>query len=198
MPSELQYNEKELLTRLAAGEEPAFRQLFGQYKQRIYSFAFFLTRSESLAEEITQEIFIKIWINREKFTEINYFASWLRTLVRNQAYTYLRRIAHEKLILHEISLGMAHDSLSTETDVTDREYGRLLHQAIEQLPPQQKKVYLLSRKDGLKHKAIAAEMDISVNTVKNHLKAALKSIRSFLDSHTDSLVLIAMALIFKE
>ena len=195
MPSDLLHTEKELLTRLTNGDEPAFRRLFDLYHQRVYSFAFFLTHSEILAEEIVQEVFIKIWMNREKFTEINYFASWLRTVVRNQAYTYLRRIAHEKLILQELSHTSPH---STETEVLDREYSLLLQQAIEQLPPQQKKVYLLSRKDGLKNDAISAEMGISVNTVKNHLKAALKSIRSFLDARTDALILVAMALFFKE
>lgn len=147
-----------------------------------------------MAEEITQEIFIKIWASRSELTEINYFNSWLKTLIRNFTYNYLRRIAHEKMIFADI-----HSNLKTEATVNTMEaleYKQLLQKAIEQLPAQQKKVYLLSRRDGFKHEEIAQEMNLSINTVKNYMKLALESIRLFLDNHTDAMILLALAIFF--
>lgn len=196
--SKKQYDEKDLLLQVALGDEPAFHHLFDQYKQKIYSFSYYLTRSEAMAEEITQEVFIKIWIHRERLQEINYFTSWLKTIVRNHAYNYLLRIANEKLNLQKAASGIEYEACVTETDVLGREYDKLLDQAISQLSPQQKKVYLLSRKEGLKHKTIADEMGITVNTVKNHMKAALNAIRSYLETHTELMVLVALTLFFRE
>lgn len=158
----------------------------------------FLTRSELMSEEITQEIFIKIWTHRSELTEINYFNSWLKTVIRNFTYNYLRRIAHEKIILANIQISSETQSSITENTVTFREYEQLLQKAIDQLPEQQKKAYLLSRKNGLKYEAIATEMNLSPNTVKKHIRLAIHSIQHFLDSHTDIMILVALALFFKD
>ncbi len=198
MSSPLKYDEITVLTRVARGDEPAFHQLFDQYKQKVYSFAFYLTRSEAMAEEITQEIFIKVWIHRKILSEINYFTSWLKTIVRNQSYNYLRRIANEKIMLRGIASSAEFQASVTETDVLTREYGQLLEHAIAQLPSQQRKVYLLSRQEGLKHKVIAEKMGITVSTVKNHMKAALDSIRLYLEAHAEITVLIALAIFLGE
>lgn len=193
-----QISEPELLRLVANGDEQAFRQLFEQYRQRVYSFAFYLTRSEHLAEEATQEIFIKVWLNREKLAAINYFPSWLRTIIRNLAYSHMRRIAQERLFLQRMGHLPGTDIISIESQMLDKELDHFLQEAVGQLPPQQQKVYLLSRKEGWRNDAIAKEMGISINTVKNHLKAALKSIRFFLDSRTDTLLVVAMAIFFKK
>lgn len=195
MPEPIAYNENELLAKVALGEETAFRELFERYKHKIYSFALYLTHSDSIAEEVTQEIFIKIWNHRSQLQEINYFKSWLRVLIRNHTYTILHRIAQERIILKKISVQTDSHASVTEIDVLTREYNRLLDQAIARLPTQQKKVYVMSRKEGMKHDMIADEMGISLNTVKNHMKAALRSIRLYIEDHTDILVLTIFSLV---
>jgi RNA polymerase sigma-70 factor (family 1) len=179
---------------VAGGSEPAFRELYDAYHQRIYSFALFITHTDILAEEITQEIFIKVWTHRQGLSGINNFNAWLKTLVRNHSYTYLNRLARERLVLTETKRRREGETYSTEADIQDNEYSRLLKEAVSQLPEQQKKVYLLSRQDGLKHEEIAGQLGISVNTVKNHMKAALKGITAFLHGRTDALILLALAL----
>jgi RNA polymerase sigma-70 factor (family 1) len=198
VPTQTNFSENELLGQVTASNEAAFRQLYDGQHQRIYAFAFFLTRSDTLAEEVTQEIFIKVWTHREELSGIRHFDAWLKTLVRNQAFSYLKRLAKERLILQEISQRTQNESYSTESEVLDKEYSRLLKQAIEQLPPQQKKVYLLSRQEGLKQEKIADSLGISVNTVKNHMKSALRNIKLFLDGRTDALIALALALVFYE
>jgi len=185
------YKEQIVLELVARGIEAAFHRLYEAHHQRIYSFAFFLTRSELLAEEVTQEIFIKIWTHRSELLEIRQFDAWLKTLVRNQCYTFLNRLAKERLILQEINRQESEGSNYTEEEVMYSEYNRLLQQVICQLPEQQKKVFILSRQEGMKQEEIARQMGLSINTIKSHMKAALRSIRLFLDSRAISLIIIA-------
>jgi RNA polymerase sigma-70 factor (family 1) len=175
--------EKVLLQQVAAGEEQAFRQLFELRREKVYSFAWYLTRSDIMAEEITQEIFLKIWINRRQLTDIMYFNAWLKTIVRNLSYTWLKRMALESQILHHIEKHQPEATAETEDPILLREFHRVLREAINQLPPRQKEIFLLSRREHLPHAVIAEQLDISVNTVKNHMKAALRTIRHYLERH---------------
>ncbi len=176
-------NEKLLLQQVASGNEQAFRQLFQVHHRKVYSFAFGLTRSAVMAEEITQEIFLKIWVHRNQLADLRYFNAWLKTLVRNLTYTWLRRMSLEELILKDIGHRSERQSDDTENAVLLREFSRLVQQAVDQLPPRQKEVYLLSRQQGLPHAVIASQLNISPNTVKQHMKSALHSIRRFLEKH---------------
>jgi len=171
-------NEKDILAKAAEGNEAAFRVLFDKYHQKIYSFALHLTRSRFLAEDITQEVFVKIWLKRQDLAGINFFYSYLKVVSRNVGLNYLNRIAHEKLILRYIESTSPHSDHATEHTVLSNEYRQILDNVIEQLPEQQKRVYLLSRQDGLKYEEIAVEMEISRNTVNEYMKKALLFIRS--------------------
>jgi RNA polymerase sigma-70 factor (ECF subfamily) len=187
------YDEKYLLGLLARGYEPAFRTLYNNWHHRIYSFAMYLTHSEVLAEEVTQEIFIKIWSRRAELMEIRQFEPWINTIVRNQCYTFLSRLAKERLILEEINregTQVAIDTNPTEDGLNSKDCGRLLHDIIVQLPEQQRKVFILSRKEGMKNEEIAKEMGLSINTIKSHLKRALKNIRQILGDPAISVIFI--------
>src|SRR5258708_27390174 len=92
-------DEKVLLARVSAGSEKAFRELFDQYRDRVYNFSMHLTRSEILSEEIVQDVFMKIWINRSNLTNISFFASYVRVAARNTALDYFRKLAREKLAM---------------------------------------------------------------------------------------------------
>jgi RNA polymerase sigma-70 factor (ECF subfamily) len=190
MDEEISYKEKKLLEQVARGSETAFRLLYDIQHQRIYSFALFLTHSEVLAEEVTQEIFIKIWNHRTELSEIRQFDAWLKTLIRNQCYTFLNRLAKERLILQEINEQNTEGSNFTEENILFSDYSRLLQQLLDRLPEQQRKVFILSRQEGIKHEDIARQMGLSINTIKSHMKAALRNIRQILGTQALSLVAI--------
>ncbi len=192
------YNEKDILSAVARGDEHAFRQLFNTYNKKIFSFAMYLTRSEAIAEEITQDVFLKIWLNRSELAGISYFNSYLKKVARNVAYNYLKRHNHEKLILKELAQQSPYDGFDAETMLQTKTYQQLLFKAIEQLPPQQKKVYLLSNQQGLSYDQIAHTLQLSRNTIKNHMKQALRSIRTYMSGHIDTAILIALALFIGE
>jgi RNA polymerase sigma-70 factor (ECF subfamily) len=190
------HNEKDLLLRVAEGDEFAFRVLYDHYRQRIYALGLFLTKSESQAQELVQDVFLKIWEKRGQLREIDHFNAWLRTIARNTAINYLRTRAMEKLGLARLPMQES-SSCFTENATADREYSLLLQAAIRQLPLQQQKVYILHRQQGLRHEAIAQQLGISVLTSKKYMKLALRSIRMFLERRMDAVVSLAVVICFR-
>src|SRR5678810_238059 len=91
-PYTMPNNEKELLALIAKGDEIAFSKLFLQFKDRIYSIAFKLTKSTIAAEEIVQEVFLKIWLKRANLTDIENFSAYLFIITRNDVYKSLKQI----------------------------------------------------------------------------------------------------------
>ncbi|MFT4093523.1 MAG: RNA polymerase sigma-70 factor [Niabella sp.] len=186
--------ENNLLEQVAQGNEVAFRQLYDHYRDKVYSLGMHLTRSEYLAEEIVQEVFLKTWTKREELQHIDYFNSWLRTVTRNTCIDYLRSAEIENKVLALLAAKIENSIRSAEDEVLSREYDQVLLEAIRQLPPQRQKIYLLSRQQGLKQEEIARQLNISVYTVKEHIKLALKSIRAYLEKriYTGLMLLIAI------
>jgi len=188
-------SEKELLRKVAGGDDRSFRFVFDKYRNKIYSLSMYVTHSEYISEEITQEVFCKIWNNRADLEKIDFFNSYLRTIAVNTACNYLKRLANEKVILKRITDESEVSSDSTENTVLYNDYQAILEQAIMKLSPQQRKVYLLSRHKGLKQEEIAKRMNLSVYTVKEHMKNALRSIRKSLGEKIE-LTILAAAQIF--
>lgn len=192
------YDEKACLLRASRGEESAFRQLFDQHRDRVYSFALFLTHQPTMAEEITQDVFTKVWLHREDLAGIDYFISWLKTIARNQAYNYLQKSARERI--RRRTLIAEHPGADTPADpyLPEHKSLRLLEEAVRQLPRQQQKIWLLHREQGLTYEQIAARLQLSPHTVKNHMKEAIRNIRTYLTNRIDLLVAVAIALFFGE
>ncbi len=189
MPILTTFEIAELLKSVANSDLDAFRRLYDGYLQKVYSYSYFLTRSSEQAEDLTQELFAKIWIKRAELRSIENFDAWLTTLVRNSAYNFLKRHAVEQKSLRKMGLSKEPESVSGEDILISKEYSKIYQEAINQLPPQQKKVFLLSRNEGLKQEEIASNLGISLNTVKNHMKAALFSIRTYMKSYVSGFIL---------
>ncbi|MCU0394728.1 MAG: RNA polymerase sigma-70 factor [Chitinophagaceae bacterium] len=197
MPESLLHNEKDLLVRVAEGDAVAFRQLFDHYRNKIYSLGMYLTRSEVQAEEIVQDVFLKVWEKRTELSGIQYFNGWLRTVAKNTCSNYLRDLAVEKLAMSRLLDKAEGTTASAETNVIEKEYRQIIEEAIQRLPPQQKKVYILSRQTGKKQEEIARELNISLYTVKEYLKLAQRSVRQHITNKIDLLVAAAVLLYLK-
>ncbi|WP_164735428.1 RNA polymerase sigma factor [Pseudoflavitalea rhizosphaerae] len=175
------YNQdNQLLLRIAKGDETAFRQLFDQYRDLIYSFSFHLTQSDIIAKDVVQDIFVKIWTTRSTLDQIASIRAWMLRLTRNHVLNGLKRKAHEEALLRQIGSKLSHSLQPIEEAIQYRELEKQLQQAIAQLPPQQQRCYLLSRDAGMKHDEIANTLDISQETVKKHIMAAIRSIKKHL------------------
>jgi RNA polymerase sigma-70 factor (family 1) len=174
------HNEKELLMEIASGDERAFRSLFDHYRRKVYFVAWRLLQAEGEAEDVLQEVFTKVWVNREKLAEVDSFKAYLNTLLRNHIYNCLRKKANEEnFLLETLKDGRAPgDAAHHRAELN--ELHLLLQQAVNTLPPQQKKVFQLGRLEGRKHEEIAEELGISRETVKKHMMAALQAVKDFL------------------
>lgn len=195
MDDGLPYDEKELLKRVAEGEELAFRKLFDLYKERFYAVALKMTRSDEVAEDIVQDIFMNIWKKREDLADIDNPSSYFFTAVYRRVYHHYRKIALEKKLLQAAS--PKKESVNTTDEmVLAHESNELISRAIIKLPPQQQLVFKLTKQEGLSREDVARQLHISPNTVKNHLADALKSIRAFL--HHSTLIFLILFWILKK
>lgn len=185
----------ELFKQVANGNENAFRLLYDRYRNQVFYVGFKFLKSEAAAEDVLQEVFSKIWINRKKLPEIIHFNKYLNTLTLNYVYNLLRRKALEEAFLHEeiLKTNLSHEKAFNYIDLHELE--GLIHKAVKQLSPQQKKVFELSRIQGMKHEEIARELNISRETVKKHIMEALGNVRSFLAAKGE-IVINLLILIF--
>jgi RNA polymerase sigma-70 factor (family 1) len=192
-------NESELIKQVISGSERAFSKLFDGYYKSLGDYVYRLTESLEITEEIVQDVFIKIWTKKEALSGIESFSNYLFIISRNQTYNFLRKKANEKVRQLEWEKDFEENSILNDDDKTGEFYRSLLEKAIEKLPPQQKKVYLLSRNERLKYEEIAQKLNISPETVKKHMKLAIKFLKSNVNVENDGvLVLILLAqLIFK-
>jgi RNA polymerase sigma-70 factor (ECF subfamily) len=181
---DIKYTDHNLFELIAKDNESAFSELFIRYDKRIYPFVLRMIKSASLAEEITQEIFIKIWNNRQKLTGIDHPEAYILTIASRHTLDHIKKRVNESKMLQRLSV-VLNDSTdnNTEEALLLRESAALIHRAVNQLPPQQKAVYELSRHEGMKYEEIAQQLNISPNTVRNHLVKALDFLRTFIKEH---------------
>lgn len=185
-------NEKELLLQVSAGNEFAFRKVFNLHHQKLGAYIFRLTDNQELAKEVVQDVFLKIWLNRKALEKVQNFNAYLFTVSKNHALNCLRQQSKEWL--QQRKWFTEQDEL-TETDAGN--YYNLLDKAIDRLPKQQQKIYLLSRHQRLKYAEIATKLNLSKETVKKYLKIANHSITSFLIAqHLLPLLLLTAANFF--
>lgn len=179
-------NEKFLLQQMAQSDEYAFRQIFETYRRPVYSYIVYLIKSEVLADEISQDIFLSLWLNRSNITNIKNFHAWLYSITRNRIVDALRVQAKEMLLRSAVPDMEA--ACEMDDRLVETEYANLLHNAINRLSPKQQQVYELSRINGLKINEIASELNISTNTVKTHLMQALRTIKEHLQPHIQTII----------
>ncbi|TWF40768.1 RNA polymerase sigma-70 factor (ECF subfamily) [Chitinophaga polysaccharea] len=177
------YNEKELLLSLAQGEDRAFASVFHHYRHRIYAIAFRLLGSASQAEDVVQDIFLKMWLKRGELHEISHFKAYLFTVTRNHIFTSLKLMARQQLAASELSATAVNEI--KDAAIIHKEYEQILQRAIAQLSPQQELIYKLSKEEGLKRNEIADRLQLSPETIKVHLANAMRSIRAFCMARMD-------------
>lgn len=170
-----------------------FDLVFEKYKKRIYAYVLTIVKSSFTAEEITQEIFIKLWLCQDKLDEINNLDGFIFKIVRNQALNHLRKAAYDDKLLKEILTHINAEQNNVDDKLLTADYQILMQEALDNLSPQRRLVYELSRNKGLNYEEIALQLNLSKNTVKNHIVSALKQIRSHL---IENGIAVAVLLLF--
>ena len=175
--------------------DESFKRLFDNYKNRLYGYVLAIARSPYTAEEITQEIFIKLWLCRDILHEVDNLDGYIFTIARNKTLNHLRKAAHDVKLLRELQERAMPENNNVEERALLTEYDRLLRDALAHLSPQRRLVYQLSRDRGLNHEEIAHHLHLSRNTVKNHMVEALRHLRHYLGEHGSVLMILSLFLI---
>ncbi|MBE9585822.1 RNA polymerase sigma-70 factor [Mucilaginibacter sp. JRF] len=157
-----------------------FEEVFERYKQQVYSQVYAIAKSQYAAEEITQEIFIKLWTNAEALNDVKNLGGYIYTITRNYSLNYLRKTASDVKLVNELMRVAVVNDNNTEARLAASECKALINNAVSKLSPQRQLVYKLCKEDGMSYDEIASELNLSKHTVKNHLMAALSFINTYL------------------
>ncbi|SHL62174.1 RNA polymerase sigma-70 factor, ECF subfamily [Chitinophaga jiangningensis] len=183
-------NEKQLLAKIANGDGHAFKVVYDCYYPHIYRFAFRILQSRSLAQEVLQETMLKLWQLGDQLHKIEYLEAWLHQVARHHAIDLLRKSALTARVQAVISDTFEERHNETEERILLNETRKILEEGIRQLPRQQHLVYQLCQQQGMKYEEVAALLNISHGTVQTHMKLALKSLRRYMQEHSDIAVLL--------
>ena len=173
--------EKELVEKIKAGDALSFKKLFDTYSNQLLNFALQYLNNPPAAEDVVQEVFVKIWINRSRLNPSLSIKSYLFTAVRNQSLKFTRdsNLKQEK---HEYLQKENETAKSPEEELQENELTELFYRALEKLPDRCRQIFSMSRFEDLSYAEIATTLGISINTVKTQMSRAIKSLRKQLSS----------------
>ncbi len=185
-------HELAVLQQLAGGSEQAFTILYKRYWITVYSFVKKVIRSEDLAEDIAQDIFTRLWQRRESFADVKQLRHFLVTTSRNQISSVLDKLTNQTAAQREfVYIHGRHLPDTTLDDLfCDKDYSVLVNEAMNELPPTQKKVFGLSKIDGLSQEGIAKHLSMSREAVKKNMMRALQCVRRHLNKHLTAILLL--------
>lgn len=198
LPPELLHNEPQLVKEMQSGSEQAFTSLYRYFSPRLYSNILRMVHDPALTEELVQELFTRIWQKRNSRGVGEDFRGYMYRIAQNLVFDFFRKMKKDRLLQEKFrAMASEADASATAEEMLDqRQSMGIINNAIEHLPPQQKKVYKLVKQEGYTYKKAAENLGISPFTVKEYLSLANQSIRNYLIHHSDSpRELLLMALI---
>ncbi|MES2456463.1 MAG: sigma-70 family RNA polymerase sigma factor [Bacteroidota bacterium] len=188
-------NENELLQRLRDDDQQAFEVLYKHYVDSIYRKLLYLVKSADLAEELTQDVFVKIWEKRRTIDPEKPLRAFIYSIAQNLARDMYRRFALDKKLQEHLlsSLTELHDPI----DAYYEEEGsrQLLLEAIDTLPSQRKRVMTLVKLEGKSYEEVNALLGISTSTVRDHVVKGTKALKLYFASQHKGAVIIIATLI---
>lgn len=183
-------NENLLISELKNHNERAFRKLYDSYYQDIYRYSLSILKSKDFAEENVQEVFLKVWLNRENLNVDKSFKSFIFKIARNQAFNFLSKASNDDLLKEAIFYESQKSYEQGDYSLREMDCKKLKKEAMDLLPPKRKQIFKMSRKKGMTYEEISQELGISVHTVKNQMGKALETLRIFFQTNEELFVLL--------
>ena len=170
------YSDEGLLKLLKQQELGAFEEIYLRYWRKLYSAAYKRITSREIAEEIVQDIFTSLWVNRHT-AKIDVLSSYLITAVKYKVINHLEKEMSKKLYAAAQMQSSLTVNNSTEETVLLNELNLALEREVQKLPPKRKQIFKMSREDHLSIKEVASNLGISEKTAENQLGKALKVLK---------------------
>jgi len=191
---EMEFDESLLLKRLKEGDTSAFMQLYDHYHRPLYLFILRFVKLPGTAEDVLQDVFLKIWEIRDRINPELSFQAYLYRISRNKVYKLLKEMVKNEETRTQILHQLGSSAEGPHLQLQWKQYYEVLQQAIASLPPQRQRVFKLCREQGKTYDEAASELGISKNTVKEHMVAATRFIKEYISSRTDVTLLMAIFL----
>lgn len=180
---------------LRKGDMAAFENLYQALGPKLYAFALRLCGQKEDAEEIVQEVFLKVWERRHLLDEGQNLDGYLYSIARNKVYNRARRRVYEFAFTEYMAATGTGTGCFTEEAVAYRDLVKLLEEACATLPPVRRRVFVMSRVEGKSNSEIAQLLHTSNSNIENHLNKALKFIKErFRDYETAYALLLLVFL----
>lgn len=189
-------DEKELLRRLRDGDEFAFKELYNIYAPRLAARLIQLLRSQELAEDLLQDLFIKIWEVRQTINPELSFGALLYKMAANLSKNVYRRNVYDQLMRKQINPDEGHNPI--EESLNQSEAKELLQAALNKLTPRQREVYVMHKIDGLSYQEISIRLNISASAINHHIQEANKQLRNILKSNYIFIFAVILPIFFEK
>ena len=165
---------------MVAGDEEAFASIYKHYIFPVSQFLLRYVKSPQIAEDLSQDIFSKVWEGRERIPQIGSFKGYLFIMARNHSLNVLKNAAQAPSLMGEIVRHYKQQPFRTDTEdeVLHRQYLEFLHNIIEKLPPRSREVFRLCRQQERSYDEVANLLGISRNSVKNHMVHSMKVLKA--------------------
>lgn len=167
-------NEKEILLRISEGDEKAFLEMFRYYFPRVKTLIGSIVSEISDVEDLSQEIFVKIWLMRSSLSEIHSFGAYLYRMSRNATFSFCK--ARGVMVPFPEFLDIEGPSVYEE--YVQHETETRIYRSVNDLPAKRRRIFLMSREEGLSNAEIAERLNISPKTVENQITLALRQLRN--------------------
>lgn len=177
--------ESELIQLICAGNAKAFEEIYYRYKKSVFGFIIKYVRSVDIAEDLTQEIFIKIWEQKEKLKDIRSFRSYLFTLSKNHTLNGLKKIANSENAVNHLLFYAPIEEDSTVWNFQFKEYSNLINRTLKNMPERTMQIFKLCREEGKSYEEAAALIGVSQNAIKNHMVSAMKTFKKMIAQRLD-------------
>ncbi|SFH37598.1 RNA polymerase sigma factor [Pedobacter insulae] len=187
-----------VLQQLKQGDHHAFNLIYQQYKTELGIRILRMVKSEMLTEELLQELFMRLWIQRGNIDPDKSIRAYLYQIAKNMVIDLLRRAAKEQHIQQQIIAATSELYEHVEQSLFKKENEAFLQQAIDQLPPQRKKIFVHCKIEGKSYKEVAEEYHISTTTVNDHIQKSMHSIKIFLTSRPGFQLYVLLAVLFSK
>jgi len=182
--------DTKLISRFRNGDMEAFRKIYDSYCEPLYRFAYSYLKDSFEAEEIVQDVFLKVWEKREEVDEQKSFKSYLYRITVNKVFNELKhRVVKQKYEQHALNFDQI-TSETPESSIQFQELNKKLEHLLAQLPEQQRNIFIMSRWKGLSNAEIAENLSLSIRTVENQIYRAAKFIKLHLNDDYPIVILI--------
>jgi RNA polymerase sigma-70 factor (family 1) len=190
--------EKELLLLMKQGDEAAFSELYNSYKYRLAGNLYKLVKSDDLAKELLQELFVRVWIGRNQIDLNKSFRSYLFRIAENLVYDYYRLAAKDKRLRDKMIAASSEIYTHIEEAIFFKEHSQMLNDAIQLMPPQRKRVFVLFKIEGKSYKEIEQLMGISEKTINSHLFQANRFLKAYFNPASGAGLLVVLNVIVND